>query len=208
MGRLQGFFLMSITLLSSAPAAFADAAPAAYGTCVACHGAAGEGNPALQAPALAGQGAAYLERQLRHFKGGLRGADPADTAGAQMKAMVATLPDEAIPELAAWLAAQPRPAVAAPAEGDLRNGNNYYHSNCGACHGGKAQGNPGLNAPGLAWLDGAYLKRQYGNFQQGLRGSHPDDKYGRQMKMMSTTLPGEKDLDDVIAFMHSLAAAP
>jgi cytochrome c553 len=56
-------------------------------------------------------------------------------------------------------------------------------------------------------LDAAYLKRQYQNFQQGLRGAHPEDKYGRQMKMMSTSLPSDKDLDDVIAYIQSMAAS-
>ena len=49
-----------------------ESAPAAYATCVACHGAVGEGNAALNAPALAGQQAAYLERQLQPFQ--VRGA--------------------------------------------------------------------------------------------------------------------------------------
>ena len=49
----------------------ADAAgrqAALYAACAACHGAQGEGNPALNAPKLTGQGAWYLQRQLRHFK--------------------------------------------------------------------------------------------------------------------------------------------
>ena len=52
------------------------------------------------APALAGQGAAYLERQLQHFKSGVRGGDPKDVPGAQMKAMAATVADEDIPAIA------------------------------------------------------------------------------------------------------------
>ena len=107
--------------------------------------------------------------------------------------------------LAAWLADLPSPAVSEPQAGDLRNGNNFYQSKCGACHGGKAQGNEALNAPALAWLDAAYLERQYRNFAQGLRGAHPDDRFGKQMRMMSTSLPEDKDLVDVIAFIHSLA---
>ena len=182
-------------------------AQAKYQPCAACHGGMGEGNPALNAPALAGQGVAYLGRQLQHFKSGVRGSDPKDTQGAQMKAMAATLADDDIPVVAAYLASLPVPVVTDPQQGDLRNGNNYYQSKCGACHGGKAEGNPGLNTPGLAWLDAAYMKRQYLNFQQGLRGTDPQDRYGKQMKMMSTSLPGDKDLDDVIAFIQSLAAA-
>jgi cytochrome c553 len=182
-------------------------AKAQFQSCIACHGEVGQGNVALGAPALAGQGAAYLERQLQHFKAGIRGADPRDTTGAQMRTMAVALDEAAIPALAAYLAGLPRPTPTAPAGGDLKNGNNYYQSKCGACHGGQAEGNPGLNAPGLGWLDAAYLKHQFQNFQLGVRGAHPEDTYGRQMKMMSTSLPTDKDLDDVIAYIQSLARA-
>ncbi len=186
--------------------ASAQEVPAAYGTCVACHGAQGEGNSALNSPALAGQQAAYLERQLQHFKSGMRGADPKDTFGMQMRGMAANLSEADISAIATYLAALERPQVATPASGDLKNGNNYYQANCGACHGGKAEGNQALNAPALAGLDAAYLTRQYENFKQGVRGTNAEDRYGRQMAMMATTLPTDQDLADVIAFIHSLAA--
>jgi len=202
----EGLVIASLALGFFAPrdARAEDDAPAAYGSCVACHGAAAQGNPALGAPALAGQDAAYLARQLSHFKSGVRGGDARDTRGGQMKAMAASLSDEDIAALSSWLAGLARPAPEAVA-GDLKHGNNLYHGICGACHGGGAQGNPALNAPGLAWLDAAYLKLQYYNFQQGLRGAHPEDTYGRQMQLMSNSLRTEQDLDDVIAYMHSRA---
>jgi cytochrome c oxidase subunit 2 len=181
-----------------------DGGKALYQACVACHGANAEGNRAMKAPALAGQQQAYLERQLRYFKQGIRGADPKDTVGAQMAAMAATLPTEqAVAEVSAYLAALPVSAVADPQSGDLRNGNNLYHAKCGACHGGNAEGNSSLNAPRLTGLSADYLKRQYHNFQQGLRGSNAADRFGRQMKMMSTSLPDEKALDDVIAYIQA-----
>jgi len=186
----------------------ADAsANARFQSCSACHGEAGQGNVALGAPALAGQGAAYLQRQLQNFRSGVRGADPRDTQGAQMQPMASALDDADVSRLAHYLADLPRPEPTTMQTGDLKNGNNYYQSKCGACHGGHAEGNPGLNAPGLAWLDAAYLKRQFQNFQLGLRGTHPGDTYGRQMKMMSTSLPTDQDLDDVIAYIQSLAKA-
>ena len=178
-----------------------------YQSCIACHGDAAQGNAALGAPALAGQGAAYLERQLKYFKTGVRGADPRDTQGAQMQPLASALDDAAISLLANYLSAL-TPTVPKTAQaGDLKNGNNYYQSKCGACHGGQAEGNPSLNAPGLAALDAAYLKHQYRNFQLGIRGAHHQDTYGRQMKMMASSLPADKDLDDVIAYIHSLAKA-
>ena len=201
---LIGSTLLSLLVISSA--AYADA-QAKYQACAACHGEAAQGNVELQAPALAGQDAAYLARQIQHFKAGIRGADSRDTQGAQMKAMAATLSDDDIVVLTEYLAALPPPVRNTQGSGDLKNGNNYYHAACGACHGGQAQDNPDLNAPALVVLDATYLKAQFQKFQQGVRGEHPDDKYGRQMKMMSSSLPSDKDLDDVIAYIQTLAVA-
>jgi len=206
--------LVPLLLATSAAAAIAAPADAVRGKtlfapCAACHGESGAGNEALQAPALAGLDAAYLERQLRHFQGGVRGADGSGTAAAQMRASAALLPDAgAIADVAAYLASLPPAAAAAPVAGaDVRNGSNHYQASCGACHGGRAEGNAALFAPRLAGQHTAYLKRQYLDFRQGLRGAHPDDKYGRQMKMMSAALPAAKDLDDVLGFIAAQAPA-
>ena len=196
-----------ICLILQFGAAQADEAAASkYQACVACHGETAQGKVGLGAPALAGQQVAYLQRQLQHFKSGVRGADPRDTLGAQMTAIAQDLSEEDIVVVTEYLAGLPAVVPKPVIGGDLKNGNNYYQATCGACHGGQAQGNPGLNAPALTMLDATYLRAQYRNFQQGLRGTHPDDKYGRQMKMMSTSLPSDKDLDDVIAYIQSLNA--
>jgi cytochrome c553 len=64
-----------------------------YDTCVACHGSRGEGNEAVKAPALAGGSDWYQLAQLRNFTQGLRGTEPADLAGQQMRAAANVLPD-------------------------------------------------------------------------------------------------------------------
>jgi cytochrome c553 len=66
-----------------------------YGACAACHGAAAQGNQTLQAPALAGRTDWYLLTQLHNYRTGLRGSDPADSRGQQMRAMAASLTDDA-----------------------------------------------------------------------------------------------------------------
>ena len=48
------------------------------------------------------------------------------------------------------------------------------------------------DAPRLAGLDGTYLRRQYANYSAGVRGAHPDDRFGRQMAMMATTSPAPR----------------
>ena len=82
--------------------------------CAACHGAQGEGNPALNAPKLAGQGDWYLKRQLQYFKSGARGAHEKDTFGKMMAPMAATLADEAaIDNVVAYIKTFPdKPCVA------------------------------------------------------------------------------------------------
>jgi cytochrome c553 len=67
---------------------------ALYATCSGCHGARAEGNSTLQAPALASRSDWYLVKQLENYRLGLRGADPRDIHGGQMRAVALTLPDE------------------------------------------------------------------------------------------------------------------
>jgi cytochrome c553 len=190
-------------LLMCGTATFAADGANLYATCVACHGKKGEGNPALNAPAIAGQDAAYLERQLRNFRSSRRGAHKADALGAQMRALATAVGDDAaVARVARYVATLPKTVVATPARGNLHNGNNLFQGTCGACHGTQAEGNPALNSPRLAGLDAAYIKRQFAHFRDGVRGTDPQDVPGRQMALMAKTLPNERDLDDVIAFIH------
>ena len=203
--RLRGIALAFGTLfLMCSPASFAADGQKLFAQCVACHGNKGEGNATLNTPAIAGQDAAYLERQLRNFRNRRRGADKSDALGAQMQAAVTALADDAaVAKVASYVANLPKTVIAPPARGNLHNGNNLYQGKCGACHGGPAEGNPALKAPRLAGLDALYFKRQFAHFRDGVRGTDPQDTPGRQMAMMAKTLATERDLDDIIAFIHS-----
>jgi cytochrome c oxidase subunit 2 len=66
-----------------------------YATCAGCHGAAGQGNESLHAPALSMRTDWYLATQLHNYHDGLRGANPNDATGQQMRAIAATLKDDA-----------------------------------------------------------------------------------------------------------------
>lgn len=70
------------------------AGKASFATCVACHGAKGEGNEALKAPPISQLDDWYMVTQINHFKKGVRGANPKDTTGAQMAPMARTLADD------------------------------------------------------------------------------------------------------------------
>jgi len=72
--------------------------------CGACHGRDAGGNPALNSPPLAGADDWYLVAQLRGFRNGERGADPADRTGRQMRAMALALPDDsAVTDVVAFI---------------------------------------------------------------------------------------------------------
>ena len=76
-----------------------------YATCVACHGPGGMGNKALNSPKIAGLPDWYVARQLWGFKNGLRGENPRDVYGQQMRPMAMALPDEeAINNISAYIA--------------------------------------------------------------------------------------------------------
>ncbi|MEE8306050.1 MAG: c-type cytochrome [Gammaproteobacteria bacterium] len=200
--RWQRVLPLAIAILGVAHAADPDAGNALYRTCSACHGANGDGNLALNSPALAGQSAAYVARQLKFFKTGVRGATAGDTFGAQMIPVATTLAnDAAVENMAAYLASLPGTKPAATVEGDAVAGNKQYQSKCGACHGVRGQGNDALNSPKLTGIGDAYLVRQVKAFQQGMRGSHADDTFGKQMKMMSV-LVSDKELNDIVAFLN------
>jgi cytochrome c553 len=192
-------------LLVCSPAAFTDDGQKLYAQCIACHGNKGEGNATLNAPAIAGQDAQYIGRQLRNYRNRRRGAHKSDALGAQMQAAAVALADDAaVTKVANYVANLPKTTNAAPSvPGNLHKGNNLYQGTCGACHGVAAEGNPALQSPRLAGLDAPYLKRQFAHFRDGVRGTDPQDTPGKQMAMMAKTLATERDLDDIIAFIHS-----
>jgi cytochrome c553 len=77
--------------------------------CAACHGAQGEGNRILSAPALAGLQAWYIAAQLRNFRSGARGSAAGDVPGAQMRAAAAVLRSDAdVVAVSAYSAYRPR----------------------------------------------------------------------------------------------------
>ncbi len=182
----------------------AAAGKGAYAVCMSCHGAKGEGNAALNAPALAGVAEWYTARQLNNFRQGIRGTHPKDAYGAQMRPMAMTLAnDDAVANVSAYTAAMPPVKHAASAGGDAGKGKGLY-ATCAACHGAKAEGNKALNAPALWMLQDWYIVRQVQNYKAGIRGADPKDSYGAQMRPMAGTLANDQAIKDVAAYIVSL----
>jgi cytochrome c oxidase subunit 2 len=183
----------------------AGAGKSLYAVCASCHGAQAEGNPALHAPKLSGQGDWYLHRQLKSFKQGARGTHDKDVFGKMMAPMAATLGDDAaIDNVSAYIKTLPDGRAPATVKGNADNGQHLYVSTCGTCHGPNGRGVQQMNAPGLKGMSDWYLVTQLKNFKQGVRGTHPQDMYGPQMALMAATLNDDQAIDDIVAYINTL----
>ena len=60
-----------------------------------------------------------------------------------------------------------------------------------------------MHSPRLRQQFDSYLLLQVNHFKQGIRGSAPSDRYGKQMKMMASSV-NEAELLDVIAHISRL----
>ena len=178
---------------------------ARYMVCQACHGADGMGNKALNSPKIAGQEPWYLERQLKNFKAGIRGAEPKDRYGMQMRAMALTLADDqSIRDMAAYVSSMPvEKSVVHTIKGDLEAGKALYVL-CQSCHGSAGEGNKTLNSPRLTGLQDWYVVRQLKNFKSGIRGTKSGDIFGLQMRPMAMSLADDEAINNVAAYISSL----
>jgi len=175
-----------------------------FALCATCHGAGAEGNEARGAPVLAGLQRWYLEAQLQKFRSGLRAYHAADAMGLQMRPMARTLVDDAdVANVAAYVSTLPVAPPAATVEGDVARGSQLY-APCTACHGLDAKGNEALKAPELVDQADWYIVHQLTSFRAGMRGTHPSDLTGMQMRPMSLTLPDDQALRDVAAYIGTL----
>jgi cytochrome c553 len=90
---------MEPTPIAADPAAV-ERGRVAAAACAACHGPAGKGDPAQGVPSLVGQAPGYLREQIRLFKQDAR--SPGDANLAAVKAVMKTVPDERIGDIAAY----------------------------------------------------------------------------------------------------------
>ncbi|MBV1877449.1 MAG: c-type cytochrome [Pseudomonadales bacterium] len=199
---MKSWLIMVMVLFSSA--VFADGR-SSYALCASCHGSQGEGNVATNSPALAGQEIWYLEAQINNFRKGRRGKHGDDIYGRQMQPMAMTLAnDAAVKAVATYIASFSKPPASTTIKGDAAAGKARYML-CASCHGPDGKGIKARHGPGLLVQQDWYLVRQLQNFKKGIRGSDSKDIYGQQMRPMAMTLPDEKAVADVVAYISSLA---
>jgi len=107
-----------------------------------------------------------------------------------------------------WLASHPTFAdTQSAAPGNAQAGAAQYRV-CASCHGQQGEGVENLNGPKLAGQSAWYMKSEILAFKQGLRGSHDEDTYGRQMVPMANTLATDQAIANVIAHIQTFPDEP
>jgi len=168
-------------------------------TCAACHGADGNStNPDW--PKIAGQGEAYIAKQLHDFRNEKR-VDPVMSAQAKMIAS-----DEDVEHLAAYFASQ----QAKPGTGDaakVEEGGLLYKGGkvstkvtaCAACHGPTGAGNDAAKFPQLAGQHSKYLVTQLKNFRSSTRANDA----GQMMRNIAEKM-SDSDIEAVAEYISGL----
>ena len=204
-------WLVAVALAGLAGAAHPQAAKpdAAKGqtiagqVCVACH--ASDGNSIAPAnPKLAGQIPEYLHKQLANFKP--QGGKKAERENAVMSAMVASLSDADMRNLAAYYAGQKLKPAAARSKDLAAAGQRLYRGGnsakgiaaCSGCHGPDGSGMPS-QYPRIAGQYAEYIEAQLKLFKSGERANDPN----RMMRGVAERM-GEKDIKSVAEYVAGL----
>lgn len=168
-------------------------------TCSACHGADGNSsNP--EWPKLAGQGEAYLAKQLNDYRSGAR-------VNAVMSAQAGLIAsDEDVEHLAAYFASQKTTAGAGDKD-KVEEGRLIYKGGkvsakitaCTACHGPTGVGNDAAKFPRLAGQHTTYLLAQLKAFRSGERANDA----GKMMRNIASKM-SDKDMDAIVEYVSGL----
>ncbi len=175
-----------------------EAGQAKAATCSACHGMDGNSlNP--EWPNLAGQGEAYIVRQLQAFKAGQR-------QNVLMSPMAAILSDEDMADLAAYFSSQTvRGGEADPSK--FKTGQRVYRSGkvneqvmaCAGCHGPDGRGNAPAGWPSVHGQHSTYVAAQLRAYKSGARTTDPN----QMMRTVAASL-SEDEIDAVASFIQGL----
>jgi cytochrome c553 len=167
-------------------------------TCVACHGVDGNSaNP--EWPNLAGQHAAYLERQLKSFQTNER-------QNALMSPMAVILSDQDVADVAAYYSTQTvRGGETEPSK--LALGQRVYRSGnvaagvpaCAGCHGPAGRGNAPAGYPSIQGQHATYVAAQLRAYQSGSRKTDVN----QMMRNVAARLSSE-EVDAVASYVQGL----
>lgn len=174
MNKLASLVILAVTSLIASQTLLAQgdaaAGQAKSALCATCHGTDGNSQIAMN-PKLAGQSARYLIKQLSDYKSGAR-------QNPTMTAMVASLSEQDIEDIAAWYSSQEvtldgaDPAQQELAEQLYRAGNSDIQvAACAACHGPDGSGNAPAGFPSLSGQHSEYTLTQLKAFRSGARSN-------------------------------------
>ncbi|NNC55474.1 MAG: cytochrome c4 [Pseudomonadales bacterium] len=169
------------------------------GSCAACHGK--DGNSASPAnPKLAGQGEAYLLKQLRDIKSGTREI-------ALMAGQLDRMSEQQLADIAAYFASQTQtagvaqPGLVALGREIYRNGNlERGIAACTGCHGPAGLGNAPAKYPMIAGQHADYIAQQLRHFAEGRR---VNDGEGRVMRGIAERM-NENEIKAVASYIEGL----
>lgn len=168
-------------------------------SCAACHGADGNSaNPAW--PKLAGQGQAYLVKQLNDFRQDKR-ADPTMTG--QAKGIAS---DEDVMHLAAYFSSNTIKAGTAKKD-KLDLGRAIYKGGvmssgvaaCAACHGPSGDGNTAAKFPKISGQHSQYTINQLKSFKAGKR----ENDNGKMMRNVALKMT-DAEMEAVAEYIAGL----
>jgi cytochrome c553 len=210
MTRWAGLMLAVLAAPGAMAAASAEAGAAKAATCVACHGAGGN-SVNDQWPNLAGQNAAYIVGQLKHFHDKTRINDNGVMAG-----MAAALSDQDMQDLGAYFAQQtPVGLEADPSY--WQAGEKLYRGGdsaraipaCMACHGPVGRGNPAAGYPMLRAQHAVYTMQQLGDYaadKRYTRNDKGDSNGGPNAEIMHTIASRltQQDIRNVASYVQGM----
>ena len=202
---LQLAVLVSLLLaLPAAAAGDADAGQAKTAVCAACHGV--DGNSVVPNwPKLAGQHAAYLERQITLIKAGNRPVP-------EMAGIVAGFTAQDIADMAAYFSNQAKTSGLAD-EAMIEAGELLYRAGiadkeipaCMSCHGPAGEGNPLAGYPALAGQHAVYSEKMLKGFRAGTQWGE-EDASSKIMTDVANRLT-DAEIQAVSSYMQGLHAA-
>lgn len=212
--KLRTFlFLLGLCHVSLGQAQNLEKGKEINATCAGCHGEFGQGGSRGEYPRLGGQGAKYLESQLKAFRARTRVNIPMYPYTQERE-----LPDEDIRDVAAYLASIELPTkwpvfkdsddaltrltmtervmIIPRVPGNLANGEAIYQKQCHTCHGKTGMGRGMF--PMLVGQYTSYLKRQMEKYVKGER-PHDEESIGGLLNKLR-----EEDMQDILAYITTL----
>jgi len=209
MNKVLVSLLLTLGITGMAHAAGdAEAGQSKVAVCGACHGADGN-SPAPNFPKLAGQGEAYLLKQLKDIKVGSTPGAPEGVGRKvlEMTAMLDPYSDQDLEDIAAFYASQKvtvgmaDPALVEAGERLFRGGKlDLGMPACTGCHAPNGAGNDLAAFPQLGGQHAAYTAKQLVDFREGNRTNDGDTMI---MRGIAAKL-SNKDIEALSSYIQGL----